>query len=292
MSYGRGLGLVADGSFEDPANARIIQLAALGLFVIAVLLGVGTWWWWKQSKVEHPALGPLEVMGTKRWWKSDFTERRRALEAVRPAHEDDEVAEAPVPLDLDQVLTRDDPHSFDDLLDPTAAEPEPAADAAPAEGEAADVADASGVAVAAVAVAAVDGDATGAVDEPAAEAVADDGDQPADEPAAEPADVIEAADVSEPADASSDLQDAPVATAVAVLDGPAPEAADEAPTVEPEPASQPQPRAPIVIDTAPKPKAAAVAKDAEPAPAATPDVVSDSDPTPAPIDPLLRLRID
>jgi hypothetical protein len=41
----------------------------------------------------------------------------------------------------------------------------------------------------------------------------------------------------------------------------------------------------IVIDTAPKPKDAAPVE-------ADPEPVSDSDPTPAPIDPLLRLRID
>ncbi|MFZ4720993.1 MAG: hypothetical protein ACOYMR_16320, partial [Ilumatobacteraceae bacterium] len=176
VSYGRGLGLVADGSFEDPTNARTIQLAALGLVAIAVLLGIGTWWWWKQSKAEHPALGPLEVMGTKKWWKSDFTERRRRLEAVRPPH-DDEQADAPVPLDLDHVMTRDDPHSFDDLLDPTAAESAEAAEAV--------------------------------------DAVA-----PADP--AGPEDPAAPLEPGEPVDATADRQDAPIAAAVAVLDGPAP----------------------------------------------------------------------
>ena len=133
MSVWTTAGIIADGTFDDPENARIIYLAAGGLLLVAVALGVGTWIWWRNAKVEHPALGPLEVMGTRRWSRSDFNDRRRRLDAARPPHEDDEVADTAVPaaaIDLESVMTRDDPENFDDLLDPDAA-PAPEAAAAP-----------------------------------------------------------------------------------------------------------------------------------------------------------------
>lgn len=129
MSVWTTAGIIADGTFDDPENARIIYLAAGGLLLVAVVLGVGTWIWWRNAKVEHPALGPLEVMGTRRWSRSDFNDRRRRLDAARPPHESDGDADTAVPaaaIDLESVMTRDDPENFDDLLDPVAAPtPEP-----------------------------------------------------------------------------------------------------------------------------------------------------------------------
>lgn len=216
MSVWTTAGIIADGTFDDPENARIIYLAAGGLLLLAVALGAGTWFWWRNAKVEHPALGPLEVMGTRRWWKSDFNDRRRRLDAARPLpHADgDDVADgAPVPaepFDLDLVMTRDDPQNFDDLLDPDAAPVRaPAVDEAPV------------------------------VDE----AVAEREPEPAVEPEPEPDQL-----------------------ALAAIE----EAVPARPAI-------------ITVDTAPK--RAEVA--AEPEPEA-----ADSDPTPPPIDPLLRLQID
>lgn len=126
MSVWTTAGIIADGTFDDPENARIIYLAAGGLLLVGVALGVGTWIWWRNAKVEHPALGPLEVMGSRRWWKSDFNDRRRRLDAARPlpdAAGDGVTDDAPgpaEPFDLDLVMTRDDPQNFDDLIDPDA----------------------------------------------------------------------------------------------------------------------------------------------------------------------------
>ena len=103
--------------FEDPENARIIQFMAGGLALVAVLVAVGTVWWWRSTKVEHPALGPLEVMGSRSWWKGDYTTRRSRLEAVRPAAEPVEGAvDAIEAVDLDAVR-RGSPPQFDDLAD-------------------------------------------------------------------------------------------------------------------------------------------------------------------------------
>ncbi len=211
-------GLIADGTFDDPANARVIYLAVAGLVLLAVLLGVGTWLWWRSSKVENPVLAPLEVMGTQRWWKSDFNERQRRLDAVRPEladanHEADVVGAVPSaePVDLNHVLVREDPHTFDDLVDPDA------------------------------------------------------GSQPTVVPVVESEPVLE----RDPESAGSEP---------AVAESIVPE-----PVVEPEPAvSVPVARS-IVIDTAPKPR--------DTPPDLGPEA-ADSDPTPAPIDPLLRLQAE
>jgi hypothetical protein len=121
-------GVVGDGRFEDPDNARIIYLAVAGLVLLAVALGVGTWYWWRTSKIEHPALGPLEMMGTRTWHRSDFNRRAKRLEAARPAnaiHEAEPVVEADE-LDLD-AIGKLEPAQFDDFSDllPGAAASEP-----------------------------------------------------------------------------------------------------------------------------------------------------------------------
>lgn len=234
MSVWTTAGIIADGTFDDPENARIIYLAVGGLLLMAVCLGVGTWFWWRNAKVEHPALGPLEVMGTRRWWRSDFNDRRRRLDAARPLHDTDGdgVPDTPAtadPVDLDLVMTRDDPQNFDDLIEPAAA----------------------GAVAAAV-----------MTDEPVS----------ADEPAIEPV-----GETVEP------VADEPVA---------------EAATVAPEPAAEPEPEQLALVDIAeavpPRPAIITVdtaPKRAEPEVEPEPEA-KDSDPTPLPIDPLLRLQID
>ncbi len=110
--------LLAD-SFEDPEHARIIYLAAGGLVVVALLVVFGTVWWWRTAAVEHPALGPLEVMGTKSFLGGDHSERRSRLDSVRPdgAEPGDESMVVPDPVDLLEA-DRTRPLDFDDLLAP------------------------------------------------------------------------------------------------------------------------------------------------------------------------------
>lgn len=108
--------LLAD-SFEDPERARVIYLAAGGLILVALLVIAGTVWWWRSAAVEHPSLGPLEVMGTRSWWKGDHSDRRDRLDSVRPdgAEPGDASLVVTDPVDLlDADRTR--PLDFDDLL--------------------------------------------------------------------------------------------------------------------------------------------------------------------------------
>jgi len=126
-----GAQLVAE-QITDPSNARTIYLTAGGLVVLALAVAAGTVWWWRSSKVEHPALGPLEVMGTRSWWKGDYAARRRRLAAARPAgaEPDPSLVDAFEQIDL-QAAASSPALQFDDLLEvASAAEVPPVTDMA------------------------------------------------------------------------------------------------------------------------------------------------------------------
>jgi len=119
-----GFVLLAD-TFDDPENARTILLSAAGLAVLGLLIAAGTVWWWRGSEVEHPALGPLEVMSSRSWWKGDYTLRRRRLEAARPEGAEPinpTATSTSAPVDLEAAALAS-PREFDDLLEFPPAEP-------------------------------------------------------------------------------------------------------------------------------------------------------------------------
>jgi hypothetical protein len=158
---------VVGGDFSDPTNERIIYLSAAGLAIVGVCLLVGTILWWRRGRQEHPALAPLEVMGTRPWEKAPEGDRRRRLDHVRPVGAgaaEVELARA-APVDL-QALVRSVPQAFDDLREPGAvADGEAVSEAAVESGDVAVVegemaADASDPVGLAEVVAPVDVDAT------------------------------------------------------------------------------------------------------------------------------------
>ena len=99
------------------ANAdRIIYLVAAGLVLLGIALAAATVWWWRSTRPEHPSLGPLEVMGEKRFRRSGDAERRQIIANSRPPGAQPLIAEpvAPQPVDL-AVLAGAVPQGFDDL---------------------------------------------------------------------------------------------------------------------------------------------------------------------------------
>jgi len=119
LSARRAVGAVVSADFSDPTNERLIYLSAAGLFLIGVGLLVGTILWWRRGRQEHPALAPLEVLGSRGWTKAGEVERRRRLDKVRlgGATVVEEEPVRPEPVDL-RELVRSLPAAFDDLRDP------------------------------------------------------------------------------------------------------------------------------------------------------------------------------
>ncbi|MGD9996319.1 MAG: hypothetical protein AB7L17_17330 [Ilumatobacteraceae bacterium] len=103
---------LGDELTESEATLRVF-LTAGGLAVLGLALLLFTIWWWRGTKPESPALGPLEVMSERRWHAASDSERRRLVDTHRPAGALDLPA-APQPIDL-SVLAREMPSTFDDL---------------------------------------------------------------------------------------------------------------------------------------------------------------------------------
>ncbi len=68
---------------ESQAAVRVF-LSAGALVLLGLLLLLLTISWWRGTRPEPPALGPLEVMGDRRWATAAESERRRLLEEFRP----------------------------------------------------------------------------------------------------------------------------------------------------------------------------------------------------------------
>lgn len=124
---------LGDELTEREASVRVF-LTAGGLAILGCALLLFTIWWWRGTKPEPPALGPLEIMSDRRWHAASDNERRRLVEVNRPdAALRLEGVQAPVPIDLSE-LARDQPSGFDDLRDSPdrwpfgQAESEPSAD--------------------------------------------------------------------------------------------------------------------------------------------------------------------
>ncbi len=106
---------VLAGSLSESEASRRVYLAAGGLALLGLLLLVGTVWWWRSTRNEHPSLAPLEVMGARRWRKAGDQERQRLVDGVRP--EGAQTGPPPVepePVDL-AALAVGDHAGFDDL---------------------------------------------------------------------------------------------------------------------------------------------------------------------------------
>ena len=109
-----GTRVMAD-DFTDPQNARLVWIASGGLALVGVALLVGTVLWWRSSRVEHPALGPLEVMSARSFFKAADGEQRRMLDEVRPDGAKPVGAQRPDPVDLSAAAAQSHAVGFDDL---------------------------------------------------------------------------------------------------------------------------------------------------------------------------------
>jgi hypothetical protein len=118
----------------DPRNARILLIVSWSLFAIGVVMLIATIWWWRHSKVEHPALGRLESMNAARAVTaaapSPVAEAESTSAEPRPAEEPPVIDPLLRPVDADA----DDPAAADDDADANTEDDAEAADEAVAPG--------------------------------------------------------------------------------------------------------------------------------------------------------------
>ena len=112
------IGAIVAADLSDHGADRRIYLVVAGLAVLGIGMTAATVWWWRTTRPEAPALGPLEVMSDKQWRTASDAEQQRLLAEHRPVG-----APAPVdqidrgePIDLDEHAAHE-PTSFDDLRD-------------------------------------------------------------------------------------------------------------------------------------------------------------------------------
>jgi hypothetical protein len=122
-TFGSLVGQNSGGAIDDVSATRRIQIIIAVLASAGVLLAALTVWLWRSTKPTLEVLGPLEVMGKKRFWRSDSNSRQRALDAARPDGASATPEAKPPPVDLAALAasrslpSMDDHAGFGDLVD-------------------------------------------------------------------------------------------------------------------------------------------------------------------------------
>ena len=70
---------------NDAGSTRIVVLVTLSLIALGVGLGVLNVWFWRKTKPDPEALGPLVEMSSSRFAKLEVIEQRHRLDQFRPA---------------------------------------------------------------------------------------------------------------------------------------------------------------------------------------------------------------
>lgn len=85
LAAGAGSVSAADGRrVSDTENTRTVYLVVVGLVLVGCALLAFTMWFWKATKSDHEALGPLEVLGGRRFRGRPPEQRLAMLDTARP----------------------------------------------------------------------------------------------------------------------------------------------------------------------------------------------------------------
>jgi hypothetical protein len=104
---------------NDAGSTRIVVIVTLLLIVLGIGLGVLNVWFWKQTKPDPEALGPLVEMSSRKFAELEPIEQRHRLDQLRPSlalppvNELSAEIEQPdpfeeVPVVVDPVVEQDD----------------------------------------------------------------------------------------------------------------------------------------------------------------------------------------
>ena len=70
---------------NDAGSTRIVVIVTLLLIVLGIGLGVLNVWFWKQTKPDPEALGPLVEMSSRKFAELEPIEQRHRLDQLRPS---------------------------------------------------------------------------------------------------------------------------------------------------------------------------------------------------------------
>ena len=59
------------------------MLIGISLIAVGLALAGVTWWFWHESRVDNPVLGPLEAMGNLEFRQADEATRKEILRRAR-----------------------------------------------------------------------------------------------------------------------------------------------------------------------------------------------------------------
>lgn len=107
-------------SVSDAGSSNVVLAVTVALVVLGSALLVVTAWFWRSTRPDPDALGPLVVMSERRFATLGPIERRRTLDGARPGSSpEDEPATAGQAVEVETVIVEmpDDDIEIDDVED-------------------------------------------------------------------------------------------------------------------------------------------------------------------------------
>jgi len=108
---------------NDAGSTRIVVIVTLLLIALGIGLGVLNVWFWKQTKPDPEALGPLVEMSSRKFAQLEIIEQRHRLDQLRPslavAPIDDSPAEIVQPDPFEEILASVDSDAEEAFVEET-----------------------------------------------------------------------------------------------------------------------------------------------------------------------------
>lgn len=93
---------------NDAGNTRIVVIVTFLLIAVGIALGVLNVWFWKKTKPDPEALGPLVEMSSRKFAELELIEQRHRLDQLRPSLVSSPKVEA-LPIMQPPIVLEDEP---------------------------------------------------------------------------------------------------------------------------------------------------------------------------------------
>lgn len=102
-------------SVSDAGSTRVVWIVTLLLIAIGIGLGVLNVWFWRKTKPDPEALGPLVEMSSRKFAALDLIEQRHRLDQLRPSLVAAPSAE-PLPVMQAPIILDEEPQEIDEKV--------------------------------------------------------------------------------------------------------------------------------------------------------------------------------